>query len=410
MTPAVKTPVVRRLPKWSELKGLVPSGPVRWSATERRLSAALTVGDLRALARRRVPRPVFDYVDGASATEYGLARTRALFRGLEFHPQVLQDVAEVDTTASVLGAPSALPVAFSPTGLTRLMHHEGERAIARVAQRWGIPYAVATMSAVSIEDVAAEAPDGRHFFQLYLWKDRGASQALVERAAAAGYEALVVTVDVPVPALRPRDARNGFSIPPALTLKTFARIARHPAWGLNVLTTEPLAFSNLAQFTGSPFELVTEVFDASATLAELEWLRSIWPGRLVVKGVLRPDDAVRVAGAGADAIVVSTHGGRQLDGAVPPLRVLPDIRDAVGESIQVWLDSGILSGADIVAAIALGADTTMVGRAYLYGLMAGGEHGVDRAMQILDADIRRTMALLGVQKLSQLNASHVRLP
>ena len=291
-----------------------------------------------------------------------------------------------------------------------MMHHEGERAVVRVAERRGIPYALSTMGTTSIEDVAAAAPTARTWFQLYVWKNRAAGEDLMARARAAGFEALVLTVDVPVAGARLRDARNGFSIPPALTARTVADAAMHPAWWINLLTTEPLTFASLQSWDGTVAELLDSLFDPTVTIADLEWLRSCWDGPLIIKGIQTVEDARRVVDAGADAIVLSNHGGRQLDRAPVPLRLVPDVREALDGSAEVWVDTGIMSGADIVAALALGADSTMVGRAYLYGLMAGGERGVDRAVEILEREVRRTMALLGVDRIDQLGPQHVRLP
>ncbi|MCG7288088.1 alpha-hydroxy-acid oxidizing protein [Cellulomonas sp. ACRRI] len=400
----------RQLPKWSELKPLLRPKPVRLDPTRRRLEDALTIADLRTVARRRTPRSVFDYTDGAAEAEISLRRARSLFRRLEFNPSILQDVSEIDTTTDMLGRPAAVPFSFAPTGFTRMMHHEGERAVARVAQRRGIPYALSTMGTTSIEDVAAVAPDARKWFQLYVWKDRSAGEDLMARAKASGFEALQLTVDVPVAGARLRDTRNGFSIPPALSVKTVLDAGMHPAWWLNLLTTRPLEFASLSTWGGTVADLLDKLFDPTMTIADLEWLRASWDGPLVIKGIQTVADARRVVDAGADAIVLSNHGGRQLDRAPVPLRLLPDVREAVGDRAEVWLDTGILSGADVVAALALGADATMVGRAYLYGLMAGGERGVDRAAEILTREVRRTMALLGVRTVAQLGPQHVRLP
>jgi L-lactate dehydrogenase (cytochrome) len=257
--------------------------------------------------------------------------------------------------------------------------------------------------------VAAEAPGARKWFQLYVWRDRAAAKELVERARAAGYEALMLTADTPVAGARMRDVRNGLTIPPALTPSTVLGAARRPAWWFNLLTTEPLTFASLRGWHGTVAELVNEMFDPSVTLADLEWLRSAWPGPLVIKGIQTVADARAAADHGADAIVVSTHGGRQLDRAAAPLEVLPAIADAVGDRAEVLLDTGILHGGDIVAALALGARGCLVGRAYLYGLMAGGERGVQRAIAILAAEITRTLQLLGVASVRDLNRSHVSL-
>jgi len=402
--------VNRQIPKWSELKPLMRPKPVTLNSTDRRLADALTIADLRTLARKRAPRSVFDYTDGAAEAEISLQRARSLFCNLEFQPSILHDVSSVDTTTNMLGKPASVPFSFAPTGFTRMMHHEGERAVARVAQRRGIPYALSTMGTTSIEDVAAAAPDARKWFQLYVWKDRSAGEDLMARAKAAGYDALQLTVDVPVAGARHRDARNGFSIPPALSVKTVAGAAIHPSWWINLLTTEPLTFASLSAWSGTVADLLDKLFDPTMTIADLEWLRSVWDGPLVIKGIQTVEDAKLVTDAGADAIVLSNHGGRQLDRAPVPLRLLPDVVEALDGRSEVWVDTGITSGADIVAALALGADATMVGRAYLYGLMAGGERGVDRAAEILTREVRRTMALLGVSTVDQLGSQHVRLP
>jgi len=400
----------RQVPRWSEIRPLLRTRPVDLSPTRRRLQKALTISELRAVARRRVPRSVFDYTDGAAEAEISLRRARRLFQALEFQPSVLQDVSSVDTTTSLLGQSSALPFAFAPTGFTRLMHHAGESAVARVAERIGIPYALSTMGTTSIEDVAAMAPSARKWFQLYVWRDRSAGEELMTRAKAAGFEALMLTVDVPVAGARLRDVRNGFSIPPTLTMKTVADIATHPAWWMNLLTTKPLTFASLDAWERTIAELIDELFDPTMTIADLEWVRSYWDGPLIIKGIQTVADARRMADAGVQAIVLSNHGGRQLDRAPVPLRLLPEVVDVVGDRTEVWMDTGIMSGADIVAAIALGAKMTLVGRAYLYGLMAGGEAGVTRAAEILSNEIRRTMQLLGVRRVADLCRDQVRLP
>jgi L-lactate dehydrogenase (cytochrome) len=378
-------------------------------AVDRRLARAATVADLRELARRTVPRAVFDYTDGAAGAEISLRRSREAFRRVEFCPSVLRDVSVVDPGTTVLGAPSALPFALAPTGFTRLMHTAGERAVVRVAERAGIPYGLSTMGTTSLEDVAAAAPGARRWFQLYLWRDREASAGLVERARVAGYEALVLTVDTPVAGPRLRDVRNGFTIPPALSLRTMANAARHPRWWIDLLTTEPLEFASLHSWGGTVAELADRVFEPAATLADLRALRTAWPGALVVKGIQGAEDARAVVDSGADAVVVSNHGGRQLDRAPTPLEQLPAVVQAVGDRAEVYLDGGILDGADIVAAVAMGARACLVGRAYLYVLMAGGERGVQRAVDLLAAEVRRTLQLLGVPTIAELTPDRVRL-
>jgi len=400
----------RQLPKWSELRPLLRPKPVRLRPTERRLEKALTIEDLRRAARRRTPRSVFDYTDGAADGELSLARARSLFSDIEFRPQILQDVSDVDPSIELLGKPSALPFGFAPTGFTRMMQHEGERAVVRVAQQHKIPYALSTMGTTSIEDVAAAGPEARKWFQLYVWRDRAAAEELMNRAATAGYEALMLTVDVPVAGARLRDVRNGFTIPPALTARTVADAARHPAWWGNLLTTEALRFASLDSWDGTVADLINSLFDPAMTMADLEWIRSCWDGPLIIKGIQTTDDARRVVDAGADAIVLSNHGGRQLDRAPVPLRLVPDVVAGVGDEAEVLVDTGVMSGADVVAAMALGADAVLVGRAYLYGLMAGGERGVERATEILETEVRRTMALLGARTIADLAPHHVKLP
>jgi L-lactate dehydrogenase (cytochrome) len=394
--------VQRRVPRWSEFSELIRPRRLPGDALDRRLARAATIGDLREIARHRVPQAVFDYTDGAAGAEISLRRAREAFENVEFLPNVLRDVSVVDPATTLLGAPSALPLVFAPTGFTRLMHTEGESAVGRVAERTGIPYALSTMGTTSVEALAEAAPGARKWFQLYLWRDREASRALVERAKAAGYEALVLTVDTPVAGPRLRDVRNGFSIPPALTLRTVANAAVHPRWWLDLLTTPPLEFASLHSWGGTVAELVDRVFEPAATLADIGSLKASWPGPLVVKGIVTADDARAVVDAGADAVVVSNHGGRQLDRAPTPLEQLPGIVQAVGDRVEVLVDGGVLDGADVVAAVAMGARGCLVGRAYLYGLMAGGERGVQRAADILTKEITRTMQLLGAARVAEL--------
>jgi L-lactate dehydrogenase (cytochrome) len=371
--------------------------------TIRRLSRTQTIWDLRKIAKRRVPPAVFDYTDGAAEHERSLSRAREAFNEIVFRPSVLRDVSRVSLATQVLGRPSALPFGLAPTGFTRMMHHEGETAVAAVAEEWEIPYSLSTMGTTSIEDVAVAAPDARKWFQLYVWSNRDDAAELISRARIAGYEALILTVDVPVAGARLRDARNGFSIPPTLTLKTVFGAAIHPGWWINLLTTTPLTFASLSSWDRTVGELIDELFDPSMTLADLAWIRSLWSGPLIVKGIQTVEDAKRLSDLGVDALVVSNHGGRQLDRSVVPFLALPKIRKAVPSSVEVWVDTGVMSGGDIVACLANGADFVLIGRAYLYGLMAGGQRGVDRSIQILADEIQRTMQLLGVTNVAELD-------
>jgi L-lactate dehydrogenase (cytochrome) len=406
--PRQRPAVRRRLPRWSELRPYLRSGPIHLNPTDRRLASAATVWDLRSVARRHTPRAVFDYVDGAAESETSLRRSREAYARIEFVPSVLRDVSQVDISTTILGRPSALPIVFAPTGFTRLMNHEGEPAVARAAGRLGIPYALSTLGTTSPEDVAAAAPNTDKWFQLYLWNDRDAGIDLVRRARAAGFTALVLTVDTPVAGARLRDVHNGFTIPPTLSLRTVFDIALHPGWWFNLLTTEPLRFAAFTETQGTVADLINRVFDPTITVADLGWLRDAWSGPIVVKGVQTVEDARAVIDAGADAIVISNHGGRQLDRAPTPLEQLPGIAAAVGDRAEVYVDGGILGGADVVAAIALGARACLVGRAYLYGLMAGGERGVQRAGDMLRSETIRTMQLLGVRQVADLTPDRVR--
>ena len=395
------------MPRANDLAPLLRFKPPTWSAKQRRLERSLTIEDLRRVARRRTPRAAFDYTDGGADGEVSLARAREAFADVEFRPTILRDVSRIDTSREVLGRRAALPFGIAPTGFTRMMHTEGEVAGATAAAAAGIPFALSTMGTASIEDVAAAAPGGRNWFQLYMWKDRDRSMALVDRATRAGFDTLLVTVDVPVAGARLRDVRNGMTIPPTLTLRTLANAIPRPGWWIDFLTTEPLAFASLDSWSGTVAELLDTMFDPTVTYDDLAWIREQWPGKIVVKGVQTVDDARRCADVGVDAVLLSNHGGRQLDRAPVPFHLLPDVVAAVGRDVEVHLDTGIRSGQDVVAAIAHGARFTLIGRAYLYGLMAGGREGVDRVIEILRGQIERTMRLLGVSRLEELTPEHV---
>ncbi|MGY2009523.1 alpha-hydroxy acid oxidase [Nocardia gipuzkoensis] len=397
----------RQVPRPRDLAPLLQFRKPRLNATRRRLDAALTIEDLRRIAERRTPRAAFDYTDGAAEAEISLDRARQAFLDIEFHPAILRDVSKVTTGWEVLGGPVSLPFGIAPTGFTRMMQTEGEYAGARVAGRAGIPFSLSTVGTASIEDVAAANPNGRNWFQLYMWKDRDRSMALVERAAAAGFDTLLVTVDVPVAGARLRDTRNGMSIPPALTPATVLDALPRPRWWIDFLTTEPLAFASLDRWSGTVAELLDSMFDPTVNFGDLAWIRDQWPGKVVVKGIQTLADARAVVDVGVDGIVLSNHGGRQLDRAPVPFHLLPEVAAELGRDTEIVLDTGIMSGADIVASVALGARFTLIGRAYLYGLMAGGEAGVSRAVEILAGQVERTMRLLGVTCLEELTPRHV---
>ena len=400
--------VKRRIPSPKDLAQLLRFRKIILSPRKRRLTRALTIYDLRDIAKRRTPQAPFDYTDGGADTESSLTRARAAYEKLEFQPRILRDVKDVDLSVQMLGKKMSMPVGIAPTGFTRMMQTEGEYAGACAASDAGIPYTLSTMGTRSIEDVAKAAPTGRNWFQLYMWKDRDRSMAVVDRAKVAGFDTLVLTVDVPVAGARLRDVRNGMTIPPSLTSKTILNAIPRPAWWMNFLTTDPLKFASLDSWNGTVAELLDSMFDPTVTYEDLKWIRGQWQGNLVVKGIQNVDDAMMSVAAGADAIILSNHGGRQLDRAPVPLHLLPEVVKAIGNKAEVQVDTGIMHGADVVAALASGAKFTWIGRAYLYGLMAGGKPGVDRTLEILRTQISRTMKLLGARTVAELNPDHVR--
>ncbi len=399
----------RRLPRPSEILPLI--GKPDWSKSrrQRKLERCASVWDVREMARRSTPKSVFDYTDGGSMSETSLDRTRDAYRRVEFTARVMRNVAEVDLSTTILGEVNALPFVFAPTGFTRMMHHLGEPAVAAVAQKAGIAYGLSTLGTTSIEGLAAAAPDVRRWFQLYVSRDRSQAVELMRRAEESGYDALILTVDTAVGGIRWREVRNGLTIPPQLTLGTILGMSRHPKWWANVLTTEPLTFASLSSSGGTVGDLLTRVFDPGITTADIMWIRDNWNGAVMVKGVQALEDAQILADLGVDAIVLSNHGGRQIDNGNVPLELLPSVVDVVGDRTEVYIDGGIMSGTDIVAALAFGATGTLVGRAYLYGLMAGGQEGVQRVLDILAKEIKTTLQLMGVTSVDQLDRSMVRL-
>ena len=397
-----------RTPRWSELRELIRFEAPTLDARQRALQRAASVGDIRRIARRFTPRAVFDYTDGSAGEELALARQRHLFRCVEFHPNALVDVSEVDTSTTFLGKEVGLPIGFGPTGFTRMMHHAGEKATASVAANNHLVFVLSTLGTTSPEDLKAAVPRGNNWFQLYISKDRSITHDLLDRVEAAGYDTLELTIDTPVGGIRRRDTRNGLTVPPKLTPATALNMAFHPSWVWHALTTEPLEFASLKNSEGTVGELLSRVFDASLTINDVAWLRDRWKGRLVVKGVQTVTTATDLSRAGVDAIVLSNHGGRQLDRAPIPLELLPEVKKAV-PATEVYIDGGITDGADALAAIALGAQGVFVGRAHLYALMAGGAAGVQKLVDIFRDQVTTQMALLGVTKLSELTPDHVRL-
>jgi L-lactate dehydrogenase (cytochrome) len=397
----------RQFPKPAEVLELLQFKKPEFNGKKRRLDAALTTQDLRRIAKRRTPAAAFDYTDGGAEGEVSMRRARQAFEDIEFHPDILKPAQHVDTSTEVLGGLSALPFGIAPTGFTRLMQTEGEVAGAGAAGAAGIPFTLSTLGTTSIEQVKAANPGGRNWFQLYVMREREISYGLVERAARAGFDTLMFTVDVPVAGYRMRDKRNGFSIPPQLTAGTVLNAIPRPWWWIDFLTTPKLEFASLSSTGGTVGDLLNSAMDPTISYEDLEVIRGIWPGKLVVKGVQNVPDAVKLIDRGVDGIVLSNHGGRQLDRAPVPFHLLPQVVREVGRDATVMIDTGIMNGADIVAAVALGAKFTLVGRAYLYGLMAGGRDGVDRMIEILRSEIERTMSLLGVSSLDELEPRHV---
>ncbi|CAB4841245.1 MAG: alpha-hydroxy-acid oxidizing enzyme [Actinobacteria bacterium] len=400
--------VKRQFPKPSELAPLLQFSLPTLRRKKRRLEKAFTIWDLREIAKKRTPTGPFDYTDGSAESEASLERARQAYRDLEFIPSILKDVSSADLTRRALGETFAMPVGIAPTGFTRMMQTEGEIAGARAAEKFGIPFTLSTLGTTTIEDVVSAAPDGRNWFQLYMWKDREGSMALVERAKRAGVKNLMLTVDVPAAGQRIRDYRNGLTVPPRLTAGTIIDALPRPAWWINFLTTPSIEFASMKNWEGTVGELLDYMFDPTMTWEDLKWIRKQWDGTLTVKGIQNLEDAKKAAKLGADAILLSNHGGRQLDRAPVMLHLLADIKKEFKKDYEIHIDTGIMHGADVLAAVALGAQFTYVGRAYLYGLMAGGQDGVERALEIMRTQMVRNMKLLGVNSLDELTPKHVR--
>jgi L-lactate dehydrogenase (cytochrome) len=387
--------------KIGEIRDLIRLKPIEFSSAARRLSACHDVDDLRRAARRIVPRPVFDYVDGGADEEVSLHANRRAFQRHRFQPNALAGVHDISTSTSLFGAELTFPLVLGPTGYTRMMHPAGEVAVARAAHRHGLPYTLSTMATTTIEALARATPHQDLWFQLYVMRDTGLNKELIARAADAGYRTLMITVDTAVPGHRIRDERNGLIIPPALTAEALANIAIRPGYWLRMLRSPAIQFANI------PLQAKTiagsaSLFDPSITWDIIETLRGAWPGKLLLKGPLSPADARRAGQAGADGIVLSNHGGRQLDRAVAPIDLVAGARDALGADATILVDSGVRHGADIATALALGADAAAIGRAYLYGLMAAGEPGVDRVIDLLSEQFTRTLQLLGMRSVAEL--------
>jgi L-lactate dehydrogenase (cytochrome) len=391
--------------------GKIELPPLR--AVDRRLARAASVHDFRRYAKRRLPGGVFDYIDGGAEDELTLRASNAAYRRAEFRPRVLRGIAAGDASTTLFGANLPIPLVLAPTGFTRIADPAGELAVARAAGRAGLPYGVSTLSTRSIEEVAAVAK-GPLWFQVYVWRDRDLVRSMIERAAEAGYAVLCLTVDSAVLGRRERDVRRGFTLPPRLGPGTLVDGILHPGWTWDFVRAEPIEFANLRRAAGgkgavSLASFIHDQMDPTLSWHDVEWMRSVWDGPIVIKGIQTVEDAKIAVAEGVDGIALSNHGGRQLDTAPVILELLPEVRDALGDGPVLIADGGVRRGSDIVKALALGANAAMAGRAYLYGLGACGERGVDKVLEILAADVERTMALVGCATVADLTPDLVRV-
>jgi L-lactate dehydrogenase (cytochrome) len=396
------------------LRSVVQFDRIETDPVERRLARAANVDDLRRIAKRRLPGGVFDYIDGGAEDERTLRANTAAFADTAFSPRVLRGLQSVGISSAVLGEPVPFPLALAPTGFTRIADPQGELAVARAAAKMSLPYTLSTLSTRSIEEVR-KVSNGRLWFQVYAWRDRGLVEDMIRRAAASEYEALMLTVDTAVFGRRERDVRRGFSLPPKIGPSTVLDGALHPGWTLAFLRNEPIRFANvIGQSVGdgaSPVNLsayVNEQFDPALSWDDIDWLRSVWDGKILIKGVQSVEDAVIAADKGVDAVILSNHGGRQLDGSPASFSLVAPVADAIGGRTEIVCDGGIRRGSDIVKAVAAGASWCMAGRPYLYALGAGGERGVDRLLEWFRADMTRTMTLIGCPDIATLDRSFLR--
>ena len=392
------------------VRSVVQFRQFEFDSAKRRLNRAADVSDLRLAAKRRLPFGVFDYIDGGAEDERTLDRNTAAFGRIEFRPRVLNDVSEVDTSSTLLGKPIPFPLALSPTGFTRIAHSQGELAVARAAQRAGLPYSLSTMGTRSIEEVAAVST-GTKWYQVYTWKDRGLVKEMISRAEASGYEALILTVDTAVLGRRERDVRRGYTLPPKIGLDTIIDGLIHPAWTKDFLTNDPITFANVPPSSGAGdgstavdlAGFINSQFDQALSWSDVDWLRSVWPGPVILKGIQTVADAELAVKSGVEAIALSNHGGRQLDDAPTPIELVEPVAQAVGGQIDIICDGGVRRGSDIAKALALGATACSIGRPYLYALGAAGEAGVDHVLEFFRTGLVRTMQLSGCRSIEDLN-------
>ena len=363
---------------------------------------AQTIEDLARAAKKRVPKVVFDYVEGSALDEIGYSRAQRAIRRVQFNSRILRDVSEVDPSEVIFSKQVDLPIVFAPTGYTRLMHHVGEPAVASAATKNNLIYSLSTMGTVSPQELAEAVPDSRRWFQLYVMKNREDSVAIIKQAREAGFESLILTVDTTVGGIRLRDLRNGLTIPPRIRISTVFAIARKPIWWLNLFTTKKLEFAAFRGWNKSLLELSNTIYSPAISHEDIKWLQSAWDGPIIVKGVQSVADAKMLADLGVQGIVLSSHGSRQLDRGLVPIEILPEVVAAVGDKLDVFIDGSFMSGQDVYAAIALGAKAVFVGRAYLYGVMADGERGVEKVIELMRRDFVNTMALTGNRNLAEV--------
>jgi len=402
----------RQLPRWKNIKPLLGWSMPKFPLPDRKLKNVINLAEMRNLAKKRVPKAVFDYVDGGANDELAYARSQEIYSRVEFKARVLRDVSKIDLTCDVIGQRSALPIIFAPTGYTRMMHYQGELMVAKICQENNLIYNLSTMGTTSSEEIGNQVPGVRRWFQLYLWRDRDQSLKFIEEAKEAGFEGLMLTVDTAVGGIKWRDMRNGLTVPPKIGFKTFFDMALKPKWWFNLLTTAPLEFATFRNFNKPLSEIAATVFDPAVTFEDVKWLRSVWQGKLIIKGIQTVADAAELKKIGVDAIVLSNHGGRQLDRSVVPLELLPQVRSEIGikgSGPQIYIDGAIMSGADVLAAVALGADAVLIGRAYLYGAMAAGQSGVEKVVEMFRFEMETAMKLMGAKNLSELTPDFVNI-
>ena len=379
-----------------------------------RLDRCFSIADLRQLAGARLPAPIFHYLEGGADDEVSLRRNTEAFEDYDLMADILVDVSSIDISTTLLGKRIAVPFILAPTGMSRLFHHEAEPAVARAAARLGTFYSLSTMGTTSLEDIAAVSA-GPKIFQIYVLKDREFTHEFVTRCKAARYDALCLTIDTPVAGNRERDRVTGMTMPPRFTRSSLLNFAARPRWALNLLLHPEFQLANVAHrvdaLRGSLVSVIDYVngqMDPGVTWKDVEWLASAWSGPLILKGIQSADDAERAVDSGATALMLSNHGGRQLDGSIAPIDLLKSVRASVGDRLELIVDGGIRRGTHILKALALGANACAVGRAYLYGLAAGGERGVDRSMSLLKSEVERDLALMGCRSTSELEPRHVR--